>query len=74
MAFNFNYELRITNYDLTNVDSEKSEIKPQLVTGGIYLITGRFLATVGGWGTKIKWQNNFTISLFHHFTFASRTS
>ena len=41
-----------TIYVGTNVDSEKSEVKPQLVVGGIYLITGRFLATVGGWGKK----------------------
>jgi hypothetical protein len=53
MGFKFNYELRITNYDCANVDYEKSEVKPQLIVGGIYLITGRFLETVGGWGKKL---------------------
>jgi hypothetical protein len=38
-----------TIFDGTNVDCEKSEVKPQLVVGGIYLITGRILATVGDW-------------------------
>ena len=38
---------------VTNVVCEKIEVKPQLVVGGIYLVTGRFLATVGDWGNKI---------------------
>ena len=50
-----NYGLQITILpDGANVDYERSEVKPQLVVGGIYLITGRFLATVGGWGKKIS--------------------
>jgi len=28
----------------------ENEVKPQLVVGGTYLITGRILATVGDWG------------------------
>jgi hypothetical protein len=38
---------------VTNVVCEKSEVKPQLVVGGIYLVTGRILATVDE--SSVKW-------------------
>ena len=55
-----NYEHRVPSTECqqilkTKVNPEKSEIKPQLVVSGIFLITGRILATVGG--SDAKWQN-----------------
>jgi hypothetical protein len=71
--FRFTNETGFSIYDLANVDCGKSEIKPQLVVGGIYLVTGRILATVGG--SNAKWQNekckNFTILRFYNFAFVS---
>jgi hypothetical protein len=59
-----NYEHRIPSTECqqilkTKVNPEISEIKPQLVVGGIYLITGRILATVGDWGKNkmVKWED-----------------
>lgn len=60
---NFGFKI----FDWTNVGCEVSEIKPQLVVGGIFLITGRILATVGGAGAKlkkVKWKKNIAILRF----------
>jgi hypothetical protein len=49
----FDCGLRIKNYFEANVDYENSEVKPELVVGGIYLVTGRILAT--GDDSRLKW-------------------
>jgi hypothetical protein len=53
-------------YNSANVDCEKSEIKPQLVTGSKNFVVGRILATVGG--SNAKWQNGKMVK-FYHFGF-----
>jgi hypothetical protein len=54
-----NYEFRITDYGLrfifltTNVRRDERKEKRELVTGRVYLVTGRIIAIVGG-GIKFK--------------------
>ena len=48
--------LRFTIFDQTNLVCDKRKVKRELITGRIYLVTGRVLATVGEHAKKVKMQ------------------